>query len=160
LLDATEADHDQERFLAGETTPVIFASAVSNFGVGALLDILVALPPAPAGRPGAGGAVREVDDPFSAFVFKVQSGMDAAHRDRLAYIRICSGVFEGGMVVTHGRTGRPFTTKYAQQRFGRERESIDVAYPGDVVGLVNASALGVGDSLFTDSPVAYPPLTT
>jgi peptide chain release factor 3 len=160
LLDATEADHDQERFLAGETTPVIFASAVSNFGVGALLDILVDLAPAPAGRPDADGAVRKLDDPFSAFVFKVQSGMDAAHRDRLAYIRICSGVFERGMVVTHAATGRPFATKYAQHVFGRERESVDVAWPGDVVGLVNANALSVGDTLYVDAKVAFPPLTT
>jgi len=160
LLDATEADHDQERFLAGETTPVIFASAVSNFGVGALLDVLVDLAPAPSGRPDADGAVRKLDDPFSAFVFKVQSGMDAAHRDRLAYIRICSGVFERGMVVTHATTGRPFATKYAQHVFGRERESVDVAYPGDVVGLVNANALSVGDSLYTESKVTFPPLTT
>ena len=89
-------------------------------------------------------------DPFSAFVFKVQAGMDTAHRDRLAFIRICSGVFERGMVVTHAGTGRPFATKYAQHVFGRERESIDVAYPGDVVGLVNAAALGVGDTLYAD----------
>ncbi|MCZ2860465.1 peptide chain release factor 3 [Blastococcus sp. VKM Ac-2987] len=160
LLEATGAEHDQESFLSGVTTPVLFASAVSNFGVGALLDTLVDLAPPPAGRPDADGAVRALGDPFSAFVFKVQSGMDAAHRDRLAYIRICSGVFERGMVVTHGRTKRPFATKYAQQVFGRERESVDVAYPGDVVGLVNASALGVGDSLYTDRPVSYPPLTT
>ncbi|TYP81102.1 peptide chain release factor 3 [Blastococcus xanthinilyticus] len=160
LLEATGAEHDQESFLGGVTTPVLFASAVSNFGVGALLDVLVDLAPPPVGRPDADGAVRGLDEPFSAFVFKVQSGMDAAHRDRLAYIRICSGVFERGMVVTHGRTRRPFATKYAQQVFGRERESVDLAYPGDVVGLVNANALGVGDSLYADRPVTFPPLTT
>ncbi len=160
LLAATAGEHDRDLFLSGVTTPVLFASAISNFGVGALLDVLVDLAPAPAGRPDADGAVRPVDAPFSAFVFKVQSGMDAAHRDRLAYIRICSGVFERGMVVTHAGTGRPFATKYAQHVFGRERESIDVAYPGDVVGLVNASALHVGDTLYADSPVTFPPLTT
>ena len=160
LLAETGAEHDQELFLSGVTTPVLFASAVSNFGVGALLDSLVDLAPPPAGRPDVDGAVRPLDEPFSAFVFKVQSGMDAAHRDRLAYIRICSGVFERGMVVTHGRTGRPFATKYAQHVFGRERESVDRAYPGDVVGLVNANALGVGDTLYAEKPVAYPPLTT
>ena len=160
LLAATGAVHDQELFLAGVTTPVLFASAVSNFGVGALLDTLVELAPPPSGRPDVDGSVRPLDEAFSAFVFKVQSGMDAAHRDRLAYIRICSGIFERGMVVTHSRTGRPFTTKYAQHVFGRVRESIDVAYPGDVVGLVNASALGVGDTLYAESPVSYPPLTT
>src|SRR5918997_1582036 len=160
LLEATGADHEQSLFLDGVTTPVLFASAVSNFGVGALLDTLVGKAPAPTGVPTADGARRELTDPFSAFVFKVQAGMDTAHRDRLAFIRIVSGVFERGMVVTHARTGRPFATKYAQHVFGRERESIDVAYPGDVVGLVNAAALAVGDTLYSDDPVTYPPVTT
>ena len=160
LLAATAGEHDQELFLSGVTTPVLFASAISNFGVGALLDVLVDLAPPPTGRPDVDGAVRPVGAPFSGFVFKVQSGMDAAHRDRLAYIRVCSGVFERGMVVTHAATGRPFTTKYAQHVFGRDRESIDLAYPGDVVGLVNASALHVGDTLYAEQPVTFPPLTT
>ncbi len=160
LLEASGQDHEQSLFLDGVTTPVLFASAVSNFGVGALLDTLVDLAPAPSGMPTADGARRELTDPFSAFVFKVQAGMDTAHRDRLAFIRICSGVFERGMVVTHARTGRPFATKYAQHVFGRDRESIDLAYPGDVVGLVNANALGVGDTLYAEQPVQFPPLTT
>jgi peptide chain release factor 3 len=160
LLAATGAEHDQSLFLDGVTTPVLFASAVSNFGVGALLDTLVGLAPAPTGLSAADGTTRALTEPFSAFVFKVQAGMDTAHRDRLAFIRICSGVFERGMVVTHARTGRPFATKYAQHVFGRERESIDVAYPGDVVGLVNAAALGVGDTLYAERPVTFPPLTT
>ncbi|SFF84123.1 peptide chain release factor 3 [Blastococcus tunisiensis] len=160
LLGASGQDHEQSLFLDGVTTPVLFASAVSNFGVGALLDTLVGMAPAPTGVTTADGGTREVTDPFSAFVFKVQAGMDTAHRDRLAFIRICSGVFERGMVVTHARTGRPFATKYAQHVFGRERESIDTAYPGDVVGLVNAAALGVGDTLYAERPVTYPPLTT
>ena len=160
LLGASGQDHEQSLFLDGVTTPVLFASAVSNFGVGALLDTLVDLAPAPTGMPTAEGGVRALTDPFSAFVFKVQAGMDTAHRDRLAFIRIASGVFERGMVVTHARTGRPFATKYAQHVFGRDRESIDVAYPGDVVGLVNANALGVGDTLYAEQPVQFPPLTT
>jgi peptide chain release factor 3 len=160
LLGASGQDHEQSLFLDGVTTPVLFASAVSNFGVGALLDTLVDLAPAPTGMATADGGVRELAEPFSAFVFKVQAGMDTAHRDRLAYIRICSGVFERGMVVTHARTGRPFATKYAQHVFGRDRESIDVAYPGDVVGLVNANALAVGDTLYAERPVEFPPLTT
>jgi peptide chain release factor 3 len=160
LLAASGQDHEQSLFLDGVTTPVLFASAVSNFGVGALLDTLVGLAPPPAGQPDVDGTARALTDPFSAFVFKVQAGMDSAHRDRLAFIRICSGVFERGMVVTHARTGRPFATKYAQHVFGRERESIDVAYPGDVVGLVNAAALGVGDTLYAERPVTFPPLTT
>jgi peptide chain release factor 3 len=160
LLEASGQDHEQSLFLDGVTTPVLFASAVSNFGVGALLDTLVDLAPAPTGMPTADGGVRALTDPFSAFVFKVQAGMDTAHRDRLAFIRIASGVFERGMVVTHASTGRPFATKYAQHVFGRDRESIDVAYPGDVVGLVNANALGVGDTLYAEQPVQFPPLTT
>jgi peptide chain release factor 3 len=160
LLAETGADHDQDLFLAGVTTPVLFASAVSNFGVGQLLDVLVDLAPAPADRPDADGEPHPLDAPFSAFVFKVQAGMDTGHRDRLAYIRICSGVFERGMVVTNASTGRPFATKYAQQVFGRDRETIETAWPGDVVGLVNAAALGVGDTLYVDRPVRFPPVTT
>ncbi|MBB3083629.1 peptide chain release factor 3 [Geodermatophilus sabuli] len=160
LLAATAGEHDQELFLSGVTTPVLFASAVSNFGVGQLLDTLVDLAPAPTARPDEAGEPHPVDAPFSAFVFKVQAGMDTGHRDRLAYIRVCSGVFERGMVVTNARTGRPFATKYAQQVFGRDRETIETAYPGDVVGLVNAAALGVGDTLYADRPVTYPPVTT
>ena len=160
LLSETGAEHDQELFLSGVTTPVLFASAVSNFGVGQLLDVLVDLAPAPAPRPDAAGEPHPLDAPFSAFVFKVQAGMDTGHRDRLAYIRVCSGVFERGMVVTNAATGRPFATKYAQQVFGRDRETIETAWPGDVVGLVNAAALGVGDTLFVDRPVRYPPVTT
>jgi peptide chain release factor 3 len=160
LLAETGAEHDQEMFLAGDTTPVLFASAVSNFGVGQLQDVLVDLAPAPTPRPDAEGRPHPLDAPFSAFVFKVQAGMDTGHRDRLAYIRICSGVFERGMVVTNASTGRPFATKYAQQVFGRDRETIETAWPGDVVGLVNAAALGVGDTLYVDRPVTYPPVTT
>jgi len=160
LLSATGADLDVESFLAGATTPVLFGSAVSNFGVRALLDALVELAPAPAPRPDVAGVPRPLDAPFSAFVFKVQAGMNTAHRDRLAFVRVCSGVFERGMVVTHGPTGRPFATKYAQQVFGRERTTVDLAYPGDVVGLVNATALRVGDSLYAEDPVTYPPMPT
>ena len=158
LIVATGAGHDPEGFLAATSTPVMFGSAVLNFGVRFLLDTLVDLAPAPGARPDADGLAREIDSPFSAFVFKVQAGMDVAHRDRLAFVRICSGMFERGMVVTHSGTNRPFATKYAQQVMGRERTSIDRAFPGDVVGLVNANALRVGDTLYVDRPVTFPPI--
>ena len=158
LIVATGAGHDPEGFLAATSTPVMFGSAVLNFGVRFLLDTLVDLAPAPGARPDADGRLREIDSPFSAFVFKVQAGMDVAHRDRLAFIRICSGTFDRGMIVTHSGTGRPFATKYAQQVMGRERKSIDRAFPGDVVGLVNANALRVGDTLYVDSAVTFPPI--
>ncbi len=89
-------------------------------------------------------------------MFKVQSNMDRAHRDRIAYLRVCSGRFERGMVVTHARTHKPFATKYAHSVFGQERETIEVAWPGDVVGLVNATEVRVGDTLYLDEHVAYP----
>ena len=150
--------HEQSTFLDGVTTPVLFGSAVLNFGVRQLLDTLLELAPPPGPRPDVEGRPRPLEKPFSAFVFKIQAGMDTAHRDRLAYVRVCSGVFERGTVVTHASTGKPFATKYAQQVFGRDRETVDLAYPGDVVGLVNASALRVGDSLYVDEPVVFPPI--
>ncbi|HEY5857451.1 MAG TPA: peptide chain release factor 3 [Aldersonia sp.] len=158
LLSATGQDHDQEMFLAGQTSPVIYASAMLNFGVRQLLETLVALSPPPRARADVDGAPRDVTDPFSAVVFKVQAGMDAAHRDRLAFMRIVSGVFERGMVVTHAQTGRPFATKYALTVFGRDRTTVDDAYPGDVVGLVNATALAPGHTLYVDRKVEYPPI--
>jgi peptide chain release factor 3 len=86
--------------------------------------------------------------------------MDKAHRDRIAFVRVCSGRFERGMIVTHGRTGKPFNTKYAAAMFGQERETVEEAYAGDVVGLVNATDVRVGDSLYDPSgpPVTYPPI--
>ncbi|HEY9313074.1 peptide chain release factor 3 [Williamsia sp.] len=158
LLSEMGQDHDQELFLAGQTSPMIFASAMLNFGVRQLLQTLVELAPPPEGRTAIDDTVREVTDPFSAVVFKVQAGMDSSHRDRLAYMRIVSGEFERGMVVTHAQTGKPFATKYAQAVFGRDRSTVDTAYPGDVVGLVNAMALAPGDTLFTDVKVQFPPI--
>ncbi|HSP39558.1 MAG TPA: peptide chain release factor 3 [Frankiaceae bacterium] len=158
LLSASGHDYDHAAFLTGTATPVMFGSAVQNFGVRQLLDVLLELAPRPTERLDVEGHPRALDAPFSGFVFKVQAGMDTAHRDRLAFLRVCSGVFERGMVVTHAATGRPFATKYAQAVFGRDRVTIDTAYPGDVVGLVNAAALRVGDSLYADEPVTFPPI--
>jgi peptide chain release factor 3 len=84
--------------------------------------------------------------------------MDRAHRDRLAFIRVCSGRFERGMTLTHASTGRPLATKYAQTMFGRDRSTLDAAYPGDVIGLPNTSGLTVGDTLYTKTPVRFPPI--
>ena len=158
LLTLDDADHDQERFLAGETTPVMFASALQNFGVAQLLDLLLELAPGPSATAGVDGTVRSVDDDFSAFVFKVQSGMNSSHRDRMAYARVVSGTFERGMVVTHASTGRPFATKYAQALFGRETTSVETAAPGDIIGFVNAQALRVGDTVYDGPPIDYPPV--
>lgn len=158
LLVESGQRHDEDAFLAGRTSPVIFASAMLNFGVHQILDALVSFAPAPGSRPDVAGSERDVTDPFSAVVFKVQAGMDTAHRDRLAFMRVVSGVFERGMVVTHAQTGKPFTTKYALTVFGRERTTVEHAYPGDVVGLVNATALAPGHTLYADRKVEFPPI--
>ncbi|GMA38950.1 peptide chain release factor 3 [Mobilicoccus caccae] len=155
---ALTAEEDRDAFLRGESTPVLFGAAVLNMGVGALLDLLVDTAPAPAPWPLIDGGARELDAPFSGFVFKVQAGMDTAHRDRLAFVRVCSGRFERGMPLVHAATGRPFVSKYAQSVFGRERHTVDEAYPGDIVGLVNAAALRVGDTLYDGPPVTFPPV--
>ena len=156
LLSAVGNDLDEKSFLAGESTPLFFGSAITNFGVRLLLDAVVDLVPSPQPRVDVDGVPRILDAPFSGFVFKVQANMDPSHRDRIAFVRVCSGRFERGMVVTHGRTGKPFATKYAQQVFGQDRETIDEAFPGDVIGLVNASEVRVGDTLYDAPAVEFP----
>ncbi|WP_117000633.1 peptide chain release factor 3 [Desertimonas flava] len=158
LLDAVGADVDLPSFLAGDSTPVFVGSALTNFGVRMILDAVVDLAPAPSARVDSKDNIRALDDDFSAFVFKVQANMDPSHRDRLAFARICSGRFERGMTVTCDRTGRELTTKYATTAFGADRETVEEAYPGDVVGLVNATGLQIGDTIHAGAPVTFPPI--
>ncbi len=158
LLDAVGADVDLGSFLAGESTPVFVGSALTNFGVRHVLDAIVDLAPAPAPRIDRDGEARPLEEDCSAFVFKVQANMDRSHRDRIAFVRICSGRFERGMVLTCERTGKPFATKYASTVFGAERTTVEEAFPGDVVGLVNAAGLIIGDSLYETTPVSFPPI--
>lgn len=161
LLDAIGADVDVESFLGGLSTPVFFGSALSNFGVRLLLDAVVELAPPPTARLDASDEPRDVDAPFSGLVFKVQANLDLRHRDRLAFIRVCSGRFERGSTLVNARTGKKVTAKYAHAVFGRDRETVDEAFPGDVIGLVNATDLRAGDTLHhEDSPVAFPPIPT
>jgi peptide chain release factor 3 len=156
LLDAVGAVVDRDSFLAAESTPVFVGSALTNFGVRHVLDTLVDLAPPAGERPDINGVARPLDAGCSAFVFKVQANMDRSHRDRIAFVRVCSGMFERGMVLTCQRTGKPFATKYASQVFGAERTTVDEAFPGDVVGLVNAADLQIGDSLYVGDPVEFP----
>ena len=158
LLDEVGANADPERFRKGEVTPVFFGSALTNFGVRLLLDAVIDLAPSPEPRDDVDGRTRAIDAPFSAFAFKVQANMDPSHRDRIAFVRVCSGKFERGMVVTHQPTGKPFATKYAHSVFGQERDTIEEAWPGDVIGLVNATDVKVGDALYLDVPVEFPRL--
>jgi peptide chain release factor 3 len=150
---------DLDSFLAGVASPVLFGAALPNFGVRRLLDAVTLLAPPPGPRQDLDGSPRPVDAPFSGLVFKVQANMDPAHRDRVAFVRVCSGRFERGMVLTHAATGRPFATKYAQAMFGQDRQTVELAYPGDVIGLVNAAALRPGDTLYAGgAPVEFPPI--
>ena len=162
------AVHDEELFLDCVTSPMIFASAMLNFGVHQILDTLCALAPRPHSRQGDPKAVeesttaidsaREVDDEFSGVVFKVQAGMDRNHRDTLAFMRVVSGEFDRGMQVTHAQSGRTFSTKYALTVFGRNRDTVETAYPGDIIGLVNAGSLAPGDTIYTGKAIQYPPM--
>jgi peptide chain release factor 3 len=156
LLREIGAQYDEKKFLAGTATPVLFGAALPNIGVGRLLDALVDLAPPPHARVDAEGRLRALDAPLAGIVFKVQAGMDPAHRDRMAFLRVCSGRFERGMVLTHAATGRPFVTKYAQSVFGQQRTTVEEAFPGDIVGLVNASALRPGDTFYVGEPVEFP----
>lgn len=168
LLAADGAIHDQDLFLDCTTSPLIFASAMLNFGVHQILDTLCSLAPSPSGRASDAKAIsdattaidesRDVTDDFSGVVFKVQAGMDKNHRDSLAFMRIVSGEFDRGMQVTHAQSGRSFSTKYALTVFGRTRSTVETAYPGDIVGLVNAGALAPGDTIFEGRKVQYPPM--
>ena len=168
LLLEDGAVHDQQLFEQCVTSPIIFASAMLNFGVHQILDTLCAIAPAPEGREADEKAVqasatamdtsRGVDDEFSGIVFKVQAGMDRNHRDTLAFMRVVSGEFDRGMQVTHAQSGRTFSTKYALTVFGRSRDTVETAYPGDIIGLVNAGALAPGDTIYAGRKVQYPPM--
>ena len=158
LLTALGRVADTDTFLACESTPVFFGSALTNFGVRHLLNGVVDMVPPPAPRELADGSRRDLDEPFSGLVFKVQAGMDKAHRDRIAFVRVCSGKFERGLIATGSRTGRTFSTKYAQTLFGQDRETVDEAWPGDILGLVNANDLGVGDAITDGAAIEFPPL--
>lgn len=172
LLAADGALHDQELFEQCVTSPLIFASAMLNFGVHQILDTLCAIAPAPRSRDsdpkaieaaGSGGAAaidetREITDDFSGVIFKVQAGMDRKHRDNLAFMRVVSGEFERGMQVSHAQSGRSFSTKYALTVFGRTRDTVDSAFPGDIVGLVNAGSLAPGDTIYAGKKVQFKPM--
>lgn len=146
---------DTEDFLAGRATPVLFAAAASNFGIPPLLDFLVDRAPAPGPRPDSVGADRPLDAGFSGFVFKVQSGMNPNHHDKLAFVRVCSGIFHRGMALRNESTGKPVSSKYAHHLSGRERGSADVSWPGDVVGFSNAGGLWIGDTVRAGSAVCF-----
>lgn len=158
LLKGAGTAFDRTRFLTGELTPVFFGSALTNFGVGPFLDAFTQLAPPPGPRHSSRGAIEPTDEQFSGFVFKIQANMDPQHRDRMAFLRICSGRFEKDMMVHHARLGRKIRMTRPHRLFGRDRETIDEAYPGDVVGLVNPGLFTIGDTLSSDSSISFDPI--
>lgn len=147
LLDLAGHEFDAEAVTAGEMTPVYFASALTNFGVEPFLEDFLPLAPAPLGRESSAGVVAPGIEAFTGFVFKVQANMDPRHRDRVAFLRVCSGRYVAGLDVTHVRTGRGFKLAPPQQFLGRERAFAEEALPGDVVGVHDRGSLRIGDTL-------------
>ena len=144
--------------LAERVTPVFFGSALTNAGLSLLLERFAHFSPPPAPRAGIDGDAPPIDGQFSAQVFKVQANTDPRHRDRVAFLRVSSGRFERGMTAFNQRTGRRLSLSYSNELFGQERQTIDVAFPGDVIGIVNATGVQVGDTLSEDGTIAYPPI--
>jgi peptide chain release factor 3 len=155
MLEGAGAEFLPAEVLAGRTTPVYFGSALNCFGVQVLLDGFLKHSAAPAARISRKGTIAPTHPAFSGFVFKIQANMDPRHRDRIAFIRVVSGTFLRDMVVTHGRTGEPIRLSNATKLFGRERTTIDEAYPGDVVGIVGNAQFAIGDTLTEDPAIVY-----
>jgi peptide chain release factor 3 len=155
LLDTAGNRFDRDQFLAGQMTPVFFGSAMTNCGLAPLLDHFVALAPPPRPRPTASGPLAPDHPSFSGFVFKIQANMDPQHRDRIAFVRICSGRFVRGMEVKHVRTGKSLWLSRSVQLMAQERTVVDEAYSGDIVGLWDPGVLRIGDSLCDGAPFEF-----
>lgn len=140
---------DRDAYLAGRLTPVFFGSAINNFGVQELLDDFVEHAPAPLPRPTQTRVVDPSESAFSGFVFKIQANMDPNHRDRIAFMRVCSGSFSKGAKLRHVRLGRDVKIPDALTFMAAEREHVDVAYPGDIIGIHNHGTIRIGDT-FTE----------
>jgi len=155
LLDEAGAEFDKEKVLTGDLTPVFFGSAMTNFGVRPFLDSFLKLAKIPSSRSSNQGNIEPTASIFSGFVFKLQANMDPKHRDRVAFIRVCSGRFEKDMSVKHSRTGKIIRLSRPQKIFGQDREVVDDAYAGDVIGLNNPGMFSIGDTLYTGSHLEY-----
>ena len=155
LLEGAADPFDIRQYLKAGQTPVFFGSAINNFGVRELLDAFVEIAPAPAARPATTRQVRPEEDDFSGFVFKIQANMDPAHRDRIAFLRICSGRFTRGMRVLQHRTGKEVTLASATIFMAQDRTNVDEAYPGDIIGLHNHGTIIVGDTFSQKEPLKF-----
>lgn len=155
LLEGAANPFDLQDFLKGSQTPVFFGSAINNFGVRELLDTFVEIAPAPLPRPTTTRVVHPGEESFSGFVFKVQANMDPAHRDRIAFLRICSGRFTRGMRMRHHRLGKDIQIANPLLFMAQDRTLAEEAWPGDIIGIYNHGTIRIGDTFSEKEPLAF-----
>ena len=155
LLDEAGHPFDEAEVLAERLTPVFFGSALTNFGVEPFLREFLELAPPPTARESTIGPVSPSDPAFTGFVFKIQANMDPKHRDRIAFVRVCSGKFEAGMQVKHMRSGKMMRLASPQQFMARERTAVEEAWAGDVIGVMDRGTLRIGDTLSADGDLEF-----
>lgn len=155
MLEIAGSDFNRNLILNGKLTPVFFGSAMNNFGVQLLLDGFLEYATSPAPRFSINGKVDPENEIFSGFVFKIQANMDPRHRDRIAFMRVCSGKFTRDMQAFHSRTNKKIRLSNSQKLFGQDRETVDEAVAGDIVGFVGNSIFGIGDTLTEDPKIIY-----
>lgn len=160
ILDGVGADFDPAAIAAGKLTPVFFGSAANNFGVQLMLDGFLRLAPPPSPRLAGERVVRPDEKAFSGFVFKIQANMNPKHRDRVAFIRVVSGKFERDMLVTNARSGKSMRLANSQRLFAQDRETVDEAWAGDVVGIVGNQDFFIGDTVTEDSTIQFDEIPT
>lgn len=161
LLDGAGNEFDMELISKGKLSPVFFGTALADFGVTEFLEHFLDMSPAPGARKTTTGEVQPTDDCFSGFIFKIQANMNPAHRDRLAFLRICSGTFERGMAVTLSRTGKVMKLNQSTQLMANERETVDTAIAGDIIGIYDSGNYQIGDTLTTSKEkLFFEPLPT
>jgi peptide chain release factor 3 len=158
LLEAAGPAFDRDSFLRAEITPVLFGSALTNFGIEPFLEAFLDLAPAPRPRLSDRGEIAPDVADFAGYVFKIQANLDMRHRDRVAFVRVCAGRFERGMDVVNARTGERLALRRAHRLFAQERETLDEAYAGDIIGLVNPGQFRLGDTLCAGPLLRYPAL--
>lgn len=158
LLDAAGAQFQEDGFLTGAISPTFFGSAVNNFGVDIFLNSFVEHAPQPGARRTDHGLLEPNDETFTGFVFKIQANMDKQHRDRVAFLRVCSGRFEKDMAVTNVRSGKQVRLSRPHKMFAQERETVEEAYPGDIIGLMNPGVFAIGDTVTNGRKVQFEPI--
>ena len=148
-------DFDQEAYLNGQLAPVFFGSAINNFGVQELLDYFLKIAPSPVARPTQARMVEPLEKKFTGFVFKIHANLDPKHRDRIAFLRICSGVFERNTFYMHTRINKKLRFSNPTSFMASKKSIVDMAFPGDVVGLYDAGNFKIGDTLTEGEGVVF-----